>query len=219
MSRSDIESLFAQTGIWRYGSLREAGIGHREIARAVEEQVVLRPVFRRHAGPVPGILVSPQLNQDPYRDWIIATFVTGGVIGRHTAGRHYSYSTSMQGGTEVHVRDSYSRVPPQLIITTMRSRNEDMRRLGVESIETEYGVEIPITNKARTLVDLLHSGRGDDRDHEHALDGLATFFEEGGEPWEVTSLASDLGLDWDGKVALTVQAVESAMGARGPSRC
>ncbi len=193
MSRSDIESLFAQCGIWRYGSLRESGVGHREIARAVEEGLVKRPVFRRHAGAVPGILVSPQLDVDPYRDWIIATFVTGGVIGRHTAGRHYNYSTSMQGGTEVHVRDSYSRVPPQLIITTMRSRNEDMRRLGVEAIETEYGVDIPITNKPRTLVDLLHSGRNEDRDHEHALDGLATFFEEGGEPWEVTSWPPNSG--------------------------
>ncbi len=212
-----IESLFSQRGIWRNRELAAEGVQYRDLARALDEGTVVRPVFSRKYGHVPGIFVSRALNVDPLRGLIVASVVTGGVIGRHTAGFMHGLTSDVPRKVEVHVRDTYSRTPRQLVIETMRSRNEDMRRVGVDPVDTEHGIQFAMTTAARTVVDILHSGRSDGRDYEHALEAVGAFLAAGGEPGEVTGIADELGLNWDGRIGFAVDAVEKGMGARrGP---
>jgi hypothetical protein len=209
-----IEQLFSRKDIWRNAELRDEGVQFRDLQRALDEGSVARPVFHRRHGPVHGIFVSKRLNTDPERGLIVASVLTGGVIGRHSAGYHYGLTTDIPPRTEVHVRESFSRVPQQMPMLTMRSRNEDMRRLGVDWLDTEFGVQIPITTPARTVVDILHAGRSNDRDHEHGTDAIEAFLSSGGEPGEITNLASALRLDPDGRIDLVVNAVSKGMGMR-----
>lgn len=209
-----IETLFGRKGIWRNKELVAEGVQFRDLQRALDEGVVVRPVFARKFGPVPGLFISPALNYDSDKALIVACAVTGGVVGRHTAGFRYNMTTDLPRRVEVHVRDTYSRVPPQLLIETMRSRNEAMRTVGVEPVDTEHGVQFWVTTPARTVVDIIGSGRQDGRDYEHALDAVAAYLSAGGEPGEIRQVADALGLNWGDRIDLAIDAVERGMGAR-----
>ena len=71
-----------------------------------------------------------------------------------------------------------------------------------------------VTTPARTVVDIIGSGRQDGRDYEHALDAVAAFLSSGGEPGEIRQVADALGLNWGDRIDLAIDAVERGMGSR-----
>lgn len=214
MAVEGIERLFARKGVWRNSELVEARVQYRDLAEAIAAGIVVRPVFNRRAGHVRGVFVSRDLNMDPERGFIVASVLTGGVIGRHSAAFRYQMVTSLPPRVEVHVRDSYSRVPPAMPMVTMRSRNPDSLTVGVDVVDTEFGVQLAVTTPARTIVDILNSGRSVDRDHEHGMEAIEAFLQSGGEPGEIVNVAQALNLDPDGRIELVVGAVSRGMGAR-----
>ena len=215
MPQPDIRSLFSRKGIWRNRELVAEGVSFRAMAEAIADGVIHRPVFSRLQGPAPGILVSPELNRDPDRAIIVASVLTGGVIGRHSAAARQNLSTNIPRRVEVHVGANYSHPTAKVPMLAMRADAGERRlSVGVDWEDTEFGVQIRVTTPARTVVDILHSGRRDTRDYEHGLEAIEAFLENGGEPGEIVRVADDLGADWDGRIKLSVNAIEMGRGGR-----
>lgn len=194
MSVEGIEKLFEEVAVRRWGDLTDLRVHPRDVAEALRAGVIRRPVMRRSLGPVPGILVSAEANGSGMRDAAIAMLLTRGrgVLHGQTAGKLLRLTDSLPPETGLLVPHALSRLPRQVTFAAVRTRNERLLDDEVDEEETDLGIRVRITSPARTVADLIRSGRRDADDYRAGVKALSRYLASGGEPNDVLRIVSRL---------------------------
>jgi hypothetical protein len=118
--------------------------------------------------------------------------LTGGIVWGLSAGQRHELSDAMPNKLEVLVPHSVTRAPAGLPVLFTRTRDPENITVGVEQRETEFGMTYPITDEARTIVDLYRIPAH----RQHARDALMTYLARGGPPDAIGEYARNFG-QWD----------------------
>lgn len=125
-------------------------------------------------------------------DDVAIHLLTGGIVWGLSAGQRHELSDAMPNKLELLVPHEKVRAPAGLPVLFTRTRDPDNLTVGVEHHQTGFGMSYPITDAARTVVDLYRSAGH----RQHARDALMTYLARGSPPDAVGEYARRFGL-WD----------------------
>lgn len=126
--------------------LRDAGVHPRDLAAALERGDIMRAAR--------GVYVTPDIYVEQQLDDAILCHRTGGVIAHLSAAQRHGLCDALPSRTEVLVAHETRAAGTDLPIDLLRTRNAEALTLGVD-VEDFHGLEIRMTDEARTIVDLF----------------------------------------------------------------
>lgn len=180
-----LEMLLADGSVWRMRDLQARGIGSTTVRRAVNDgwvEALSRGTYRKPD--------APEEHGSAFSE--VCARVPHGIICLLSAAEFHGLTDETP--EEVWLAIGNDRHPARLTwppVRTVRWRQPAAFEVGVE-VTTIQGVEVRITNPARTVVDMLRmmSTVGDDR----AMECLRDYSMRGGSVGEVRVIADRIGV-------------------------
>lgn len=180
----DLSALIEKQPVRTLAELQDAGVPAHVVRYAVEQGQLYR-LFR-------GVVCNSTIAIEQGVDEVAIHLLTGGIVWGLSAGQRHEISDAMPNKLELLVPHESSRAPAGLPVLFTRTRNPENLVAGVEQRETEFGMSYPMTDEARTIVDLYRVPAH----RQHARDALMTYLARGGPPDAVGEYARKFG-QWD----------------------
>tara|TARA_R110001599_G_scaffold347344_1_gene573514 strand:- start:57 stop:686 length:630 start_codon:yes stop_codon:yes gene_type:complete len=177
--------LLADGSVWRMHDLEAQGIARMTVRRAVDAgwvEALSRGLYRR-------LDITEEQGSDLAE--VCARF-TGGVICLLTAAQFHGLTDEAPDKVWIAVPNN-TRTPKDawLPVRLVRWRSSASRQIGVD-VHRIQGVDVPITNPARTVVDMLRMMKAVGADR--AMECLRDYAISGGSVREVREIADTIGV-------------------------
>lgn len=185
--RQQVLDLLADGGILRGRDFRNAGVPAVVLTRMLKADELESPQRGLYRLPHPEASVTDQRVAE------ISARHPSGVVCLMSALRYHDMTDDMHGEWNVAIRRRSPTVSPDWL-TVVRWKNPDFYDVGVDTI-TVSGTQISITDRARTVADILRKVHG--FSDEIALKAFSAFLKEGGDPIQVGDYAKKLGFAED----------------------
>jgi hypothetical protein len=209
---TEIDGILSERKVFTRADLVAAGFTRHGIVRAMADGRLVHPSFGTN-GPELGLLVTPDAEDDPDLPEAAVCHLTGGILCRGYAAARHGLSNDMPGIMEITV-PARVNPGPRPYLRVHRTRDEKLLTVGVEDLPTGLGVPIRITNRVRTVLDLLRSRGRVGEEWRHGIDSLRTYLGEGGDTEELY----DMARQFESWLLPTIETAAEAFNGGGPRR-
>jgi predicted transcriptional regulator of viral defense system len=165
--------------------LRAAGVQGREIAAAIDEGRLFKAA--------PGVVVDLETYIDKDLEPTLACRSTGGVVGLLSASARHGLSDALPPTITMIVPWHVTRPPRGVPTRIFRTRDERALSVGVD-VSDFHGLELRLTDPARTIVDLYRVAPEAFR--QHAVASLTTYLRDDGDERKLKEYGQIFGV-WD----------------------
>lgn len=200
---SAVAAIVDRKPIWQLADLVDAGLSLRQI-RYLQQSDRLVKLAQ-------GVFGTPEADLDPNVQYAVACLSTGGILCCRTAGFRHGLTDDMPDRIEVMMPHGTGRDRSTQPVRIIQSRNPMSFTEGVET-ETVLGVEVRMTDRPRTVIDLV---RGPVR--QHAVAAVHAYLAQGGSGDDLDKMARHFGQTVQEEVSLltegTLQAMSRSYGA------
>jgi predicted transcriptional regulator of viral defense system len=197
IEQNKLTEAFLTSAILTRRELLESGLSRRQIDAYLESGAIERVAKNLYA--------RQESTIHAHFDFMLANRMTDGLIWSHSAGSFHGLTDDTPRTIWVLTPTHAQAAAGGLDLTVQHTRNEKLLTVGIDRI-SDSGFSFPITNKARTVVDLYRLGEV----RQHAIEAIRTYLAENNSTQELQAMAAEFGVEreFDDMISMTLCAFE-----------
>lgn len=192
-----LDDVFKTSAILTRKELLESGLSRRQIEGFLASGAVERVAKN--------LYTLPSLAIHPYFENALSCKMTGGIVWLGSAGRFHELTDELPRSISILAPATSHSSSIPLSVSIRRTRNEKLLAVGIETI-TADGFSFPVTNKARTVVDLYRLGGI----RQHAIESVRAYLADGNSTEDLQKMAAEFGVEtqFNDMIAVTLCAFD-----------